>query len=441
MVTAFVRNSIARTSRELRLPLLNSASYLIALQFAVSFFGFFFWAVAARLYPAEEVGIATAVFSMAMLLGSVATLGLPTSLVYFFPRVPDPNRLINACYSVPMLVGLLLAGGFLLGMPYWAPDLLILRGSGFYMLLFLLGTVVIGLSKVQEVLFVAERASKLTFYSGLLVNIAKFPLLFLSLLLVDWSVIFGAIVLASLLGLVVFNAYYQRAIRPGYRPKLVLSPGIWRPLAGYSLGNYLADRISLLPDTIIPLIVLSSLGAASSAHFFMAWAIAGTLNIAGRALGLALFVENSRDGKATRRNVIQSLRFAALLLIPSILGIVFFGRPLLSLLGKEYGEAAGPVLALLAISSIPLTMYRIASSVLKGSSRIKPLVTVTVLSSALNIGLTVALLPVWGLTGAGAARLLASSVTALLITWVAFPTAVRAQISRLRASWPVRRDI
>ncbi len=414
-------------------PLINSASYLIALQIAISFFGFFFWAVAARLFASEQVGIATAVFSMAMLLGSVANLGLPTSLVYFFSRTDNPNRLINACYSVPIVTSLILSTAFLAGIHIWSPDLAILQQSGIYMAMFVLGTMVISLTKVQEVLFVADRVSKLSFYSGIVTNVAKFPLLFLAFVVADWSVIFAAIVLASLLGLVIFNWHYQHRVRPDYQPGIVLTPKVWKPLAGYSLGNFLADRISLLPDTVIPIIVLNTLGPASSAHFFMAWSIAGTLSIAGRALGLALFVENSHDGKASQKNVLRSLFFAGLVLIPGILGIILLGRPLLSLLGKEYGQEGSTLLYLLAISSIPLTVYRIAGSVLKGQEKIKSLVVVTILSSGLNIGVSLWLIPALSLTGVGLARILATTITAVIIAWVAFPHAIRLQLVRLRS--------
>jgi O-antigen/teichoic acid export membrane protein len=428
------RSILGNTGKQLKEPLFNSASYLIALQLAISFFGFFFWAVAARFYSSDQVGIATAVFSMALLLGSIANLGLPTSLVYYFPRVENQDRLINACYSVPTVTATLMATVFIAGVHIWAPNLQVLQSFGIYPLLFILGTVVISLSKVQEVLFVAERVSKLSFYSGLLINVAKFPLLFMSFVLADWSVIFAAIVFASLLGLVVFNWHYQRTVRPDFKPAIVLSPKVWRPLAGYSLGNFIADRVSLLPDTIIPLIVLNMLGPSSSAHFFMAWSIAGTLSIAGRALGLALFVENSRDANVANRNVIRSLFFASAFLLPGILGIVLLGKPLLTFLGQEYWDQAGTLLVILAFSSIPLTLYRIASSVLKGQNKIKELVIVTVVASALNLLLTWSLAQTMALNGVGIARLLSTSITAIVIIWVAFPDVVRMQWLRVRAA-------
>lgn len=431
MNVSFVRNTIARTSEQLRGPLINSASYLIALQIAVSFFGFFFWAIAARLFPSDQVGLATTIFSMTMLLGSFAHLGLPTSLVYYLPRSQKPNRLINACFSVPVLAATVLATIFIAGLAFWSPALLILQSSAFYIFLFILGTITISLTKVQEVLFVSERVSKLSFYNGLLTNLLKFPLLFLALFVANWSIIFAAIIFASLIGFIVYSWYYQRTVRPDFKPGIVLTPKVWRPLAGYSLGNFIADRISLLPDSLIPIIVLNYLGASASAYFFMAWSIAGTLSIAGRALALALFVENSHDVGETKKNVFRSLMFAALILVPGILGVVLFGQPLLSLLGKEYGREGATLLNLLAFSSIPLTVYRIGSSVLRGHNKIRELILVTFVSSALNIGFSLWFIPTLALNGIGVARLAATTLTALVIAWVAFPDAIRRQLSKL----------
>lgn len=426
-----IHNTIARTRAVLKVSLFNNASYLIGLQFATSFLNFFFWAVAARLYPAEQVGLATTILSVAMFLSGVAGLGLPDGLIYYLPRAKEPTRLINTCLSVSAVAAMVFAIVFVAGLTIWSPALLVLRGSVFNVFLFILGTMILNLMQAQDVLFAAERTAKLSFFKGLLINIAKFPLLFLTVFVAEWNVLFASIILASFLGVVVYGRQYQRTVRPDYEPAVVLAPRVWGPIMGYSLGVFIADSISMLPNFVIPVIVLSRLGAAASAYFFVAWTIGGTLSVVGRSLGLALFAESGHDATAIGKNALRSFMFGALVLVPGVLAIMILGRPVLLFFGRDYGQEGAVLATILAASSIPLTIYRIAAGVLKGRGKIKPLMVVTSLDVGLHIGCSLWLIPTMGLMGVGVAKLLADSVAAPLAVFLAFPHAIRSQLLKL----------
>ena len=101
----------------------RNAYYLLAYSLATAGTGFFFWVVAARLYPAPQIGLASSAISAAMLLGVLATLGLHHGLVRFLPGSPRGSHLVNAAFSVVSLGAGLAASLFLMGLDWWAPAL------------------------------------------------------------------------------------------------------------------------------------------------------------------------------------------------------------------------------------------------------------------------------------------------------------------------------
>ena len=69
--------------------MLINASSLIGTTAVTSMLGFVYWWVAARRFPPEAVGIASASLSAMTLLGSFCMLGLGTLLITELPRQPD----------------------------------------------------------------------------------------------------------------------------------------------------------------------------------------------------------------------------------------------------------------------------------------------------------------------------------------------------------------
>ena len=80
----------------LRIPLYLNAAYLMLANLANALFGFVFWIIAARLYTAEAVGVASAILSAASLLTMLSSLGLGYGLIRFLKSSNNPTILINS---------------------------------------------------------------------------------------------------------------------------------------------------------------------------------------------------------------------------------------------------------------------------------------------------------------------------------------------------------
>ena len=72
-----------------RVSLYRNAVYLMLDNAIPALSGFAFWVIAARLYSAENVGIASATISVTGLLVAFSTLGLGNTLIRFLPNARE----------------------------------------------------------------------------------------------------------------------------------------------------------------------------------------------------------------------------------------------------------------------------------------------------------------------------------------------------------------
>jgi len=72
--------------QHLKDPLYKNSFFIMLTSISTSGFGFVFWMLAAKLYPKEDVGIATALISSMTLLVLLLRFGLDQSIIRFFPE-------------------------------------------------------------------------------------------------------------------------------------------------------------------------------------------------------------------------------------------------------------------------------------------------------------------------------------------------------------------
>src|SRR3989304_6461456 len=108
--------------------LYSNALYLWGNAVVTAVAGLGFWALVAGLRNSEEVGLGAAAASAMMLLIMLSNLGLGSGLIRFVPEAgAKASLLMNAAFSLGVLVAAAAAALFLLGLPLWAPALRFLR--------------------------------------------------------------------------------------------------------------------------------------------------------------------------------------------------------------------------------------------------------------------------------------------------------------------------
>lgn len=288
-------------------------TYLLMLMRVCStLLSYLFWVLAARSLAVDQVGIATGSVTSAMLLAGFAHLGLGYGLVRRLAHSDNPNALLNFSLVTAGLMGLALAGVFLLGLPVWSPRLQPLVSSISTMVLFILLVLSFTLSRIVFYVFLAARRMvfglyKQTVQSGLGVIL----LLALHPLLPGYVAAITAYTLALLISLLLAFSFFPQ-VQPGYRFSLAFKEINVSSFTGYSFANYLLEQIQTIPTTLLPILVLNILGPSFGAYFSIPWSIGlGMVSLAG-SVSETLFSEGAYDPTNAAANVRKSARFGFL---------------------------------------------------------------------------------------------------------------------------------
>ncbi|MDQ1425120.1 MAG: hypothetical protein QOD72_2618, partial [Acidimicrobiaceae bacterium] len=168
----------------------------------------------------------------------------------------------------------------------------------------------------------------------------------------------------------------------------------------FAAGNTVAALVSMLPGTVVRIVVLGRLGAREAAYLAMPLMIVGLLRVIPSTAAQSLFAEVAADERSLRRHTRRALRGIYALLIPSIVLLVVLARPLLSLFGSDYADAGTRCLQLLALSSVLAGFNYVADTVLNARKRVNAYVFVNIVGAGFATVLPVAFVG-HGLTGVG----------------------------------------
>lgn len=413
--------SMAKIATQLRKhlqdPLYKNSYFLMGSSAAVALIGVVFWIVVARLYPPEEVGLATALISAIGLLGIFSKLGFDFALIRFLPQEGDKRGLINSCFTIAGFFSLLLAIIFVAGLSFWSPALLFVQKDVTILLLFIMLTPTYSVLMLLGSAFVGMRSAKFSFAQNLIASALKlpFPIILVSLgvlgIFLSWGIGSCVALMAS------FFLFLPRLVSK-YRPVPVIKRRVVTDMVHFSAGNYVAEIFDSVPGLLLPLMIVNVLSAEMGAYFFMAWAISRLLVAIPVSTTASLLAEGSHDPTKFRKDVIRSIKFASILLIPAIAGIFIIGDKLLLLFGTEYSQNALKLLWILALSAIPLTITRVYVTIKRVQLKMIPVIFVYVFTAIGSLIASYLLMVNVGLLGIGIAWLAVQSIMAVVVGWL-----------------------
>ncbi len=388
----------------------NSLS-IIANSFFGTFYGLVFWIVAAHIVPANEIGLAIATISAATFLTSLSRLGMDDVLVRFLPGSKDRSALYGSVLLVTLAVALVFAGLFLCLTDYISPSLDYLR-DGWYLLLFVFYMATVSIYTTQNTtLLAARRADRSVVQNSLLGARVPLVLLLGSLGAVGIFLSFNLAYLAALsLGLIYL-------VKQGFElklPGLKTIAGTVKGHFGYSAGNYLSVILTMMPSTLLPIIIMNTTGSKDVAYFYIAYSIAAMLFIIPNAVAMSLFIEGSHEMPLSHYAG-KAFKLITVIVIPLIIVLFFFGDKLLLLFNKEYSYQSIELLRLLVISGLFSPVIAIYSSIRRVEKKMKSLNMVSAAIALLTLGGGYALLSVYGLAGLGYAWILANAAVAIVL--------------------------
>jgi len=384
-------------------PLYKNSFFIMLSSVSAAAFGFIFWMLAAKLYPKEDVGIATALISSLSLLILLSRFGLNQSIIRFFPE-KDKSKVFSTSAIITTFFAVLFGLIFIAGVNIWSPELTIVKKYAFIYLLFL---AVNSMTSLTVTSLVALRKAEYYFFQNLLAGsriVFLLPLIF-----------FGAFGIFSSVGIsfilvLIFSLFLL--IKSGVKP-VGLDRKFLNDAFHFSAGNYIVGLLTAAPNMILPIMVLNTLGAEETAHYYIAFAIASLLFTVPSAVSISLFVEGSH-GEALKKTTLKSLFAIFSLLIPAVTIVYFLGGTILSLIGKSYAIAGLNLLRIMVLSSFFVAICKVYFSIKKVQKDIKTLIFLSALIFVLLLSSSYVLLK-FGIVGVGYAWMFSYGLSSLVV--------------------------
>src|SRR5438093_57122 len=359
---------VGRAWDQVKSPLYRNAFYIMLAYVVGQALGLVFWVVAYRFYTSNDAGYAIAMLNTLTFLAGVATLGMPVALIRFLPEMDNPSALVNSVMTVSGAIVFVLSLAFIVGLPIWAPGLVVQFWRPEYVPIVVVTAVAYTFGPILDQAAIAARRADLYLWRIVIFSVTKVPVPSGSALgpraplgqmrvlgiYMAWSIAFGVSVRPAAF------LFIPHAIK-GYRPTPRFSRERLRPMFGFSLGNWAAAVIGSAGTLLLPLLIINTLRtnplgitpSDSTAVFYAATVVAGSLSAIPAATMTSLYAEASQRNAARRRDERRAIALSLGLLVPGIVALWFLADVLLRILfdlRPELADLGSPALQILGLA-------------------------------------------------------------------------------------------
>jgi O-antigen/teichoic acid export membrane protein len=351
------------------------------------------------------------------LLALFSTLGFEFGLIRYLANAgQDASRMITTSLTLSNFVAILVSGIFLAGVSIWSPALILLRQSPFYIIIFILFTVVVDANTLISNAFIAQRRANFTMINSLISAMLQ---LALTLLFISFMRSFGgvliAIVSSSVVALIISSIFFLPKTLPGFRPVPTINRNIMRTMIHFSFTNYIANIIWSSTYCVMPIMVINILGAETNAYFYIAWTIGIMLSAVAAATTISLFAEGSFDERKLVSDIWRCLKMTYLVLIPAAIIVFLLADKLLMLYGTAYSLKGTTLLRIMSIAALPQSLNSIYVSILRVKERTATLILLTIVMAVVTLVTSYLLLPLLGIIATGIGLLASQSIVAVFV--------------------------
>lgn len=392
--------------------LYRNSFYLMASTFVMSFLGFFFWMINTRLYSSEQIGLATTLMSVMSFITSFSMLGFYSVLVRFLPTAENKNDIVNTAFTIISITTLLVTIIFILGLPVFSPRLLFIRNSPIFILSFSIFMIIASINAITDSVFIAFRNTKYILFINSIISIVKLISTFFLFALGAYGIFYSIVIsinLATVLSLIFIAFLFKIYFFPEIKMNVVKK--VWR----YSFGNYLANFINMVPSLIMPIIITNNLGPKYTAYYYMPSMIVSLLLAVPVSTTSSLFAEGSYKMESIKIQAFKTLKIITVILIPTILFLIFFGRYILLFFGKEYSIEGYNYMRLILISvAISIPKYLI-STILNIKHQVNKIIITNFIGCIFSLSLSLLLIN-RGLIGLGYSSILSQTFIILIFS-------------------------
>ena len=397
---------------------LNSFAMMFS-TIATGALGLAFWAVAGRLFPVEEVGSASAVIASAVMIATLSNLSLGSMYERFLPTAGvKAKSYVLRGYAAVLSLALVLGCAFLVVAPVDELFTTTTEIATFPIFVGVLAVFALQDQTSSGLGFARWAAAKNVFHA--VVKLAVLAVTYETGR--SFTIITAWAVPAAIAAIVLFRAFGKKL---GTDPRYQLTPNLppRKELWSYFGSAYGITALGTLAPLMIPIIVVSTLGAEQNAYFSLTWSIVSAIYVLIGVLVGPFVAEAAAHPEQFSK---LAKRFIGLLCIVAVGGSFFlavvapFG---LGIVGPDYREN-GTIIVHLAAVTIPLSVVgALYDGLARVRRRMRLAVLVQIAATIIIVTGSLTLSPSLGIAGIGWSYLAAEAFGAVvllvpLIRWI-----------------------
>ena len=410
------RDVIRIPGKHLSDPLFRNGYALMLNTGITGVLGVGYWLLAARHYPAVDVGRASAAYSAMNLLSGFTAFNLVGAMTRFIPQAGKRTTgLVLRAYAFSSAASILVAAVFLVGVGHFGASYAELSGftAG---LLFTACIICWGIFTLQDGVLVGLRNAIWVPIENGTFGLVKIVLLLALAASLPHEGIYLSWMLPVAISLPLVNGLiFGRLTDRHARLTAARTPPSARQIGRFLAGDYTGAMCVLAVTNLVPVVVAAIIGPGVNAYFYMAWMIGGTLDLFAVNMATSLTVEGAFDAAAIAANTRAALHRTMLVLLPAA-AIVAAGAPFaLRLFGPQYAAHGALILELLAVATLPKALTEMYLGALRAQSRTSRIALIQGVRAALILVLAFTLTPVIGTVGAGVAVLVSQFAVAVFV--------------------------
>jgi O-antigen/teichoic acid export membrane protein len=327
-------------------------------------FGGLFIVIATHVWAPHSIGVVSAIFGATGLIETVAALGMPATIVANLASEPDQALMVRGALFTSLPIGILLLGTIWLIPGHLSVPLAKLGISTPAAVALTMITVVGGLvGTVVDPAFLARQ--QVSWAVGK--DMAAMVVRFVALAILAGTGTAGYLAVASIYvgtSALIDLVLLRWRIRRMPRSRVSLGLGLVWSHASFAVGSQTAVLVSIIPTSLLPLLVLSRLGAAAAAYATIPITIIGILCVIPSMTAQSLFAEIAAHPEEFMAPIRKALRAAYIVTLPVAAVVLVFAPSLLELFGRGYSLEGRDLLRWGAASSIFFCLNYISDIVL-----------------------------------------------------------------------------
>jgi O-antigen/teichoic acid export membrane protein len=364
--------------------MLRNSLYLVFSSGLQAALGFAFWIFAARLFTPDETGRASSLISASLFISMLALLGLNNSFIRYLPAAKNRDALITGGLCIVTTGAVVLAALYVLAAPTVAPRLAFVEQRLPLAIGFMLLTAASSVNLLTDAVFIgSNKAGYIALTDGAVAGMTKIAVLVMLAGFGSFGLYTASttgLAAAALVSVILIVAHL------GWRPEFRDSLTALRPLVRFSSASYATEFLSIIPQSVLPLIVLDRLGAAAAAYYYVSYQVAALTFSASYAVQATTLAEGSRDGVDLRTLVNRSIRLMVIVALPAIVVVIVCARWILLVFGARYSAHGTDALIVLVTAGVPIAAVGLIETPLRLLGRLHVIVWSSVLFAAVTCG-------------------------------------------------------